>query len=82
MSLYVFFAILISALVTFSLRALPFLLFSGGRKMPDWLRPPRRGTALRHHGGADRLLSARVKIQSLWRRSSFGRCRTRHRAYL
>lgn len=37
MSLYVFFAILISALVTFSLRALPFLLFSGGRKMPDWL---------------------------------------------
>ena len=37
MSLYVVLAILISALVTFSLRALPFLLFSGDRKMPDWL---------------------------------------------
>ena len=37
MSLYVVLAILISALVTFSLRALPFLLFSGNRKMPGWL---------------------------------------------
>ena len=37
MTLYAFSAILISALVTFSLRAFPFLLFSGGRKMPEWL---------------------------------------------
>ncbi len=37
MSLYVVLAIFIAAVVTFSLRALPFLLFSGKRKMPDWL---------------------------------------------
>ena len=37
MSLYVVLAIFIAAVVTFSLRALPFLLFSGNRKMPDWL---------------------------------------------
>ena len=37
MKLYVICAIAISALVTFGLRALPFLLFSGGRAMPDWL---------------------------------------------
>jgi branched-subunit amino acid transport protein AzlD len=37
MSLYVVLAIFISALITFSLRALPFLLFSGDRRMPDWL---------------------------------------------
>lgn len=37
MSLYVILAIFIPALITFSLRALPFLLFSGDRRMPDWL---------------------------------------------
>lgn len=37
MSLYVVLAIFISALITFLLRALPFLLFSGDRRMPDWL---------------------------------------------
>lgn len=37
MTLYVVLAIFISALITFSLRALPFLLFSGDRRMPDWL---------------------------------------------
>ena len=37
MSLYVVLAIFIAAVVTFLLRALPFLLFSGNRKMPDWL---------------------------------------------
>lgn len=37
MSLYVVLAIFISALITFSLRALPFPLFSGDRRMPDWL---------------------------------------------
>ena len=37
MSIYVVLAIFISALVTFSLRSLPFLLFSGERKMPGWL---------------------------------------------
>ena len=37
MTLYVVLAIFISALITFLLRALPFLLFSGDRRMPDWL---------------------------------------------
>ena len=37
MSLYVVLAIFIPALITFSLRALPFLLFSSDRRMPDWL---------------------------------------------
>ena len=44
MSLYVVLAIFISALITFLLRALPFLLFSGDRRMPDWLS--RLGTVL------------------------------------
>jgi len=44
MSLYVVSAIAISALVTFGLRSLPFLVFSGERKMPDWLS--RLGAAL------------------------------------
>ena len=35
---YVIAAILISALITFGLRALPFLAFRGERKMPDWMR--------------------------------------------
>lgn len=30
-------AILVSALCTFTLRALPFLVFRGTRKMPEWL---------------------------------------------
>ena len=29
--------VLLSALITVSLRALPFLLFGGNRKMPEWL---------------------------------------------
>ncbi|MGN1133990.1 MAG: branched-chain amino acid transporter permease [Oscillospiraceae bacterium] len=37
MTEYIFFAILISALVTFILRALPFIFFGGKRKMPEWL---------------------------------------------
>ena len=31
-------AIVLSAAITFGLRALPFLIFSGERKMPDWLQ--------------------------------------------
>ena len=31
-------AIGLSAAITFGLRALPFLIFSGERKMPDWLQ--------------------------------------------
>ncbi len=31
-------AIVLSAVITFGLRALPFLIFSGERKMPDWLQ--------------------------------------------
>ena len=30
-------AIVISAVITFSLRALPFVIFNGNRKMPKWL---------------------------------------------
>lgn len=30
-------AVVLSAVITFLLRALPFLIFSGGRKMPPWL---------------------------------------------
>ena len=37
MSLYVVLAIFIAAVVTFFFFFLPFLLFSGNRKMPDWL---------------------------------------------
>lgn len=35
--LYFLLAITISFLVTFGLRALPFIIFKGERKMPDWL---------------------------------------------
>lgn len=31
-------AIVLSAAITFGLRALPFLILSGERKMPDWLQ--------------------------------------------
>ena len=31
-------AIVLSAVITFGLRALPFLIFSGQRKMPGWLQ--------------------------------------------
>ena len=37
-------AILVSAGITFGLRALPFVLFHGERKMPEWLN--RLGTIL------------------------------------
>lgn len=31
-------AIVLSVMITFGLRALPFLIFCGERKMPDWLQ--------------------------------------------
>lgn len=31
-------AIVLSVAITFGLRALPFLIFPGERKMPDWLQ--------------------------------------------
>ena len=37
MTVYILFAVFVSALITFGLRALPFLLFHGKRKMPEWL---------------------------------------------
>ena len=37
MTVYILFAVFVSALITFGLRALPFLLFRGKRKMPEWL---------------------------------------------
>lgn len=36
-TVYITIAIAISFLVTFSLRALPFIIFKGDRKMPGWL---------------------------------------------
>lgn len=41
---YMLLAILVSAGITFGLRALPFVLFHGERKMPEWLN--RLGTIL------------------------------------
>ena len=35
---YILLAIVMSALITFGLRALPFVLFRGGRSMPEWLQ--------------------------------------------
>ena len=35
---YFFAALLVSALITYGLRALPFLAFSGERKMPGWMQ--------------------------------------------
>ena len=37
MTTYIFAAILTGAIVTFILRALPFLLFAGKREMPVWM---------------------------------------------
>ena len=37
MTVYFALAVAVSAAVTFLLRALPFLLFHGERKMPEWL---------------------------------------------
>lgn len=37
-SWYILFAIVMSALITFGLRALPFVLFRGGRSMPEWMQ--------------------------------------------
>ena len=41
---YMLLAILVSAGITFGLRALPFVFFHGERKMPEWLN--RLGTIL------------------------------------
>ena len=41
---YFLLAVLVGALVTFALRALPFVLFRGSRSMPGWLQ--RLGEAL------------------------------------
>ena len=37
-TLYILSAIVVSALITFGLRALPFVLFRGGRSMPEWMQ--------------------------------------------
>ena len=37
-SWYILLAIVMSALITFGLRALPFVLFRGGRSMPEWMQ--------------------------------------------
>ena len=37
-TVYFLVAIAVSALITFGLRALPFVLFRGGRSMPDWMK--------------------------------------------
>ena len=48
-------AVTVSAVITFVLRVLPFLAFSGSRKMP--------GTAVSHHGSSDCLLYERYPIR-------------------
>lgn len=35
---YILAAILISAVITFTLRALPFIMFKDNRSLPDWLQ--------------------------------------------
>ena len=35
---YILLAIVMSALITFGLRALPFVLFRSGRSMPEWMQ--------------------------------------------
>jgi branched-subunit amino acid transport protein AzlD len=35
---YILLAIVMSALITFGLRALPFVLFRGERSMPEWMQ--------------------------------------------
>lgn len=35
---YILLAIVMSALITFGLRALPFVIFRGGRSMPEWMQ--------------------------------------------
>ena len=37
-SWYILLAIVMSALITFGLRALPFVLFRGGSSMPEWMQ--------------------------------------------
>ena len=37
-TVYFLIAIAVSAVITFGLRALPFVLFRGGRSMPDWMK--------------------------------------------
>jgi branched-subunit amino acid transport protein AzlD len=37
-TVYFWVAIAVSAVITFGLRALPFVLFRGGRSMPDWMK--------------------------------------------
>lgn len=44
MSIRILIVILLAAAVTFSLRAFPFLIFSGEQKLPEWLE--RLGKAL------------------------------------
>ena len=37
-TVYFLVAIAVSAVITFGLRALPFVLFRGGRSMPEWMQ--------------------------------------------
>lgn len=50
-------AIVLSAAITFGLRALPFLIFSGDRKMPGWLQKLGGTASFGNYGGSDYLLS-------------------------
>ena len=54
--LYIFSAIAVCALCTLALRAAPFILFRGGRRLPPAVRPPRRQPPRRDHRRARRLL--------------------------
>ena len=63
----IFLIIIMCAIITFGLRALPFAVFCGKRKMPVWLetqdacvvRAVRKSTAAANYGSSDCILPKR-----------------------
>lgn len=53
---YILIGIAVSAVVTFALRALPFVIFNGKRQMPEMLVKLGKGASGDHHGGAHSVL--------------------------
>ena len=54
-------AIFVSAVITFGLRALPFLVFQEGKELPDQIKKIRNGVAIFDHGSTDRVLPERCR---------------------
>ena len=52
-------AIFVSAVITFGLRSLPFLVFQEGKELPD--QTIRNGVAIFDHGSTDRILPERCR---------------------